>query len=87
MSRKDAELKEMIKETGVYLGIGLSNIINIFDPNRVIVGGGISNIKQLFPIALKEAKKRAFTPYGKRVEIVVSSLDDAGIIGAASIIK
>lgn len=87
MAKSDNELKELINETGIYLGIGLANIINIFDPGMIILSGGISNIKALLPIALKEAKKRAFTPAGKRTEIIITKMEDPIIIGAASIIK
>lgn len=71
-----------------YLTIGLINYSNIFRPDAIILGGGISNQKEYLTSAL--TKKLASYHYGFKgtpeVKIVVSNLgNDAGILGAAAL--
>lgn len=73
--------KQIIKETGYYLGIGLANIVNILNPKLIVIGGGVSNIKELFPIAEKEMKKRILK--GVNVRVVRNKLKGSTAIGAA----
>lgn len=77
--------REIYKKLGKHLGIGLSNIIKILDPEIVILGGGVSNAYNLFmPSTLAEVKKRMhFAP----CRIVKSKLNSAGAIGAALLIS
>lgn len=71
-----------------YLGAGIVNAINIFRPEVVVLGGGISNrgeklIKPLNEIVKKECFGNA---YVKPAEVVIAKLkNDAGIIGAAEL--
>ncbi len=71
--------------TGEYLGIGLSNVVNILNPNLIIVGGGIANAgKFIFDSAKKSMKKNILSPLAKNTKIVKAKLgEDAGAIGAA----
>ncbi len=67
------------EETGFYLGVGIANIINVLDPDIIVIGGKISNAWPYFNKKMKEtAKKRAL--FG--CKIVKSKLKDAGILGA-----
>jgi len=72
-------------ETGRLLGIGITNIINSFDPDIIIIGGNISKAwKFFFRSMQKEIKKRSFL---KGVKVVRTKLgEDAAIIGAASLV-
>jgi len=75
--------KEVWAETANNLKIGLANIINIFDPEKIILSGGISKSNFLFE-NLRNSTEPAFF---KNVKIVRSRLqEDAGILGAASLI-
>ncbi len=69
------------------LGIGIANLINIFNPEMVVIGGGVKDGWPLFIGATKaEIRKRAFEVPAERTEIVPSRLgDDAGMIGAAAV--
>ena len=77
----------IFEEAGKMLGIGLINIINILDPDIIVIGGGLSDSKILLKIAKREAEKNIF--YKKRKVIIKKSKleHNAGIIGAALLVK
>ncbi len=86
LSKKDKNTKEFIKETSNYLGIGLLNIINIFDPKIIVINGGLSKSKELINNAIKIARRSAMVKY--KGKIVVSKLqEDALFYGAIYITK
>jgi glucokinase len=75
-----------MKDMGAMLGIGIANLINIFNPNMIVIGGGVKDAWDLFIGAThEEIMRRAFQVPAERTEIVPSLLgDDAGLIGAAA---
>ncbi len=77
----------VMKDMGRMLGIGIASLINIFNPERIVVGGGVKDAWPLFIGATREEiMKRAFAVPAKRTEIVPSELgDDAGMVGAAAV--
>lgn len=81
------ELKKAFTEMGRNLGVGISSIINTFNPDVVAVGGGISAAGDLFmKPAIEEAHSRALAPAAKAVKITLADLgQEAGVIGAALI--
>jgi glucokinase len=83
--RGDDLSNEIISEASYYLGIGLSNLINIFNPDVIVIGGGLSKMGAMYlGPAKKTAKQIAFRLPADRVKIVKSKLgDNAGLIGAA----
>jgi glucokinase len=80
--------RELLKNAGRYLGIGIANIINIMSPQAVILAGGLTGAWDIFVHeAIKEASRRAFKELFERVKIIPSSLmDDAGIVGSAGFV-
>jgi len=70
---------------GVYLGIGLANLINILNPQMIIIGGGVMNGWELFEKSMRlQVTERAFPLLAERVKIVRAECgDDAGLLGAA----
>jgi glucokinase len=70
--------------TAINLGVGLVNLVNIFNPEMIIIGGGISNFGEyLLSPARHIVTERAFPFPAKMVKIVKAKLgEDAGIIGA-----
>ncbi len=72
----------ILKETGTFLGIGLTNIINCFNPEAIVLGGGLSNSNILIQQAKKEVKKRAFKRASNTKIIKAKFKEKAGIIGA-----
>lgn len=85
----DKKAKKVFEEYGKYLGIGLVNVINILDPEVIVIGGGISKAHKFFlAAAKKEIAKRVLSPLSKKfVKIKVAKLKDfSGAVGAALII-
>lgn len=82
----DSLARDIMREMGRYLGIGIANLINIFNPEAVIIGGGVKEAWDLFiESAKREIQKRAFSIPVERAKIVQSSLSEGGLIGAAGI--
>jgi glucokinase len=76
---------EVFRRMGVYLGIGLANLINILNPEMIVVGGGVANGWELFAKHMNhEVAERAFPLPAAEVKIVPAECgDDAGLLGAA----
>lgn len=72
-------------KAGVYLGIAMASYINIFNPEIIVIGGGVSAAWDLLaPSAREEVLRRAFRVPALRCRIVPAECgDDAGLIGAA----
>jgi glucokinase len=81
----DALAKELIARTGYYIGVGLANLINIFNPELIIIGGGLSNIgDMLLDPAYKVAEERAYRVAFDSVRFSRPALGgNSGVIGAA----
>jgi glucokinase len=78
--------KELIARTGYYVGVGLANLINIFNPELIIIGGGLSNIgDMLLQPALKTAGERAYKEAFQAVRFASAELGrNSGVIGATA---
>ncbi|OUW05042.1 MAG: N-acetylglucosamine kinase [Betaproteobacteria bacterium TMED156] len=64
-------------------GRGVANVCNILDPDVIVVGGGLSNVLNLYDLGLESLKKYTFTS-NLRTKLVKNLLgDSAGVIGAA----
>jgi len=84
----DALAREILRDAGRFLGVGIANIINIMSPEAIILTGGLVGAWNIYvQEAVKEASRRAFKELFDAVKIIPSSLgDDAGIVGAASLV-
>jgi len=84
----DTFSREVFREAGQFLGIGIANLINIFNLEAVIIGGGLIGAWELFIDELtKQVSKRAFKALSANVKILKSTLTkDAGSIGAAGLV-
>jgi glucokinase len=82
----DSLAKELIARTGYYVGVGLSNLINIFNPELIVIGGGLSNIgDMLLEPALKTAGERACKEAFQAVHFASAELGQySGVLGAAA---
>ncbi len=85
MKQGDEVGKEIVDEFISYLACGIANVINIFQPNILSIGGGVCNEKDYLLVPLKEAVfKETYTRGDKQTEIKIAELgNDAGIVGAA----
>jgi glucokinase len=84
----DSLARELLRNAGRYLGIGIANIINLMSPEAIILAGGLIGAWNIYiQEAIKEASRRALKQLFDRVNIIPSSLmDDAGIIGSAGLV-
>jgi glucokinase len=82
----DRLAKELIARTGYYVGVGLANLINIFNPELIVIGGGLSNIgDMLLKPAYKVAEERAFKESYQSVRFASVELGgNSGVLGAAA---
>lgn len=80
----DKVSKEVFTEVGFYIGIGVSNIIALFDPDVVIISGGVSRAGRiLFEPIRKTVRKRVLGAEYRNYKIIPGKLgDDAGVLGA-----
>ncbi|MBE6597569.1 MAG: ROK family protein [Ruminococcaceae bacterium] len=89
MRAGDKAAKEVYDTYIAYLATGLANIINIFQPQVISLGGGISNegqslIDDLLPLIAKEQYGGGDKPNSTKIRIAQLK-NDAGIIGAAAL--
>ncbi len=75
----------VIKETGVIVGIAVANLANLLNPEMVVLFGGVTNLgENLITPLREEVKKRAFKKATESLRIEVAKLgDNSGILGAA----
>jgi glucokinase len=83
----DKWAREAVEHEGRYLGLGLANLITMFTPDAIVLGGSVMKSADLF---LDEARRTIssgcrFVPFD-RTELALATLgDDANLIGAASV--
>ncbi|MCD6384568.1 ROK family protein [Candidatus Sumerlaeota bacterium] len=84
----DSLAQSIMHETGTLLGIGITSLANIFNPDFVIIGGGVSKAgDMILTPARQEVQKRAMPGIAEHLKILPAMLgEDAGAIGAAGII-
>ncbi|HEX8744390.1 MAG TPA: ROK family protein [Thermoleophilaceae bacterium] len=80
----DSGALELLEGLGRWLGIGISNFVNVFEPEHFVIGGGLSAAADLFlETARREAASRALPALFERVRVSVAEAgNDAGLIGA-----
>lgn len=81
----DSLAGDVIYGAATYLGVGMVNLVNIFNPEMIVVGGGIASMGDLLlGPARQMVKERAFPESSAVVRIVTTELgNDAGLLGAA----
>ncbi|SFD43551.1 ROK family protein [Clostridium uliginosum] len=83
----DPVAKDIIDNALNYLGIAIANSVSIFDPEIIIIGGGVSKAGDIvFETIRKVVDKRCFKSMAASVKIVPAGLGtDAGVIGAVAL--
>lgn len=79
---------EILAEAGRFLGVGLTNLIHTLDPDRIVIGGGVSKSgPYIMDHVKKTIEQRALTPSAKKTDILLSKLGGhATAIGAVSLL-
>jgi glucokinase len=84
----DKLAKALISRLGYYLGVGLVNLVNIFNPELVLIGGGVAKMGDLLlQPAIDIVKERAYSMAAHAVEIKPALLgDDSSLLGAVAFV-
>lgn len=82
----DSLALDVIAEAGTYLGVGMLNLVNIFNPEIIVVGGSVAKLGDLLlEPARQVVRERAFKLSSEAVRIVTAQLgDEVGLLGAAA---
>jgi len=80
----DRIASEVVRETARFIGTGIANLLNVFNPDVVVLAGGVAQAgEDLFTPLRAEVKRRAFKPAVDACRIVPGALGgNAGLIGA-----
>jgi glucokinase len=76
--------QEILNFSAFYFGVGLANVVNVFSPELVVVGGGLTNAGELFiSPAFKTCRAWTFPFHADNVRLEVTYLgDDIALLGA-----
>ena len=87
--REEAWAAQALEEGALALGAGVANLINIFNPDRVALTGGVSVLGEAWIERVRvEAKRRAFDESADHAVIAVSAAgNEAGALGAAGLVR
>jgi glucokinase len=88
-SEDDALAISILRETGVWLGIGIAGFVNVFNPEAVAIGGGVAEAGELIlESARREVHLRARSPSRDLAEIKPATLGGkSGMLGAAALAR
>jgi glucokinase len=81
----DEMAREVFRRAGLYLGMALASMVNILNPEMIVIGGGVAAGWELFIEHVRgQITARAFPEPAKRAQVVRAVCgDDAGLLGAA----
>jgi predicted NBD/HSP70 family sugar kinase len=77
----------VVRDSGQYIGDVLASLVNFYDPQMIVIGGGVSNLGNLLLSSIRQAVLQRSTPLATRdLQIVFSEIGaDAGVLGAVSL--
>ena len=84
----DGNIKKIVDDYIENLSIGMANLINIFEPEAIVIGGSFVHFEDVLLDRLKDNLKNSPYLFNKRDEIIIKTAtlgNDAGIIGASLI--
>ncbi len=83
----DALARKALEEISFYLGIGIAGLVNIFNPEAVVIGGGLSKAHRfIFPIVKKVVEERALPGLKDNVKYLATKNEDkTPAMGAAKV--
>ena len=87
-AQKDPLALEAFRRAGYYLGIGLANLINLFNPEMLILGGSVTKSSRFFWSAMSQsARENAWPSLYRACRITRTTLDDrVGDLGALALV-
>lgn len=79
----ESAARDTVNRLTHFFGIGISNIINIIDPDVIVIGGGVGNIPELYTDGIESAKRYTFNTRFETKIVAPRLGDSAGVFGAA----
>ena len=78
----------VVNQTAQYLGLACASLINIFDPDMVVIGGGVAQAGEILFKPLRQIVKQSIMkhPYRKPLIVPAKLGEDAGLLGAAALV-
>jgi glucokinase len=85
-AQSDAVAIEIVRDTARFLGTGIANLLNVFNPDCVVIAGGVTQAGEALFVPLRqEVRRRAFKPAVDACRIVPGTLPGtAGVVGAVA---
>lgn len=83
----DAATRAMLEERAHYMGIALANLVNVLNPDLIVLGGlFVQGERWLVPAAEATLRARAFAGLGERVQLEITRFGHSvGVVGAAAL--
>jgi glucokinase len=87
--RGDKVAYKLITEMASYLGLAISNVVNVLNPEKVILGGSLMGAREIVAEAIRKAiKSHCLSPIAAVVSVGVSQLGEkSGILGASTLVS
>jgi predicted NBD/HSP70 family sugar kinase len=88
VERGEKAALDVLGETGRYLGVGIANLVNLLNPDKIVLGGwaGLMLGERLLPLVREEVARHALRPAFARIQIELCELGpDAVALGAATL--
>lgn len=84
----DPVAQEVVDEIGCLIGIGVTSLINLLNPERVVIGGGISQAGELLLAPIRRTVDSRAVPLQRQTAEIVPALlgDAAGMMGAGALV-
>ena len=83
LSGSDQVARDLMTKWLEWFGLALSNVVNLLDPDVIVLGGGVSNLKILYDRGVEEVKKHVFGRSFTTPIVKAELGDSAGVLGAA----
>lgn len=75
---------KVFEEVGKYIGLALASVVNLIDPEIIVLGGSVVESSDLFMVEIKKSLKQAIlSPKLKKIKVVKGKVENAGAVGAA----
>lgn len=89
IEREDELVLQCVTEASEYLSAGLASVINLIDPERIILGGGlIEAVDYFYQSTIKKARAKCLPVPAEKIEFKKTELGDfSGVVGAAFLDK
>ena len=84
----DTEASRIMEEAIGYLGIGVANLVNLFNPRAIVIGGGLSNYRGLLDRVEKVVQERSYSSLSRNLKILPAELGSrSGLMGCLALGK